>query len=71
MASPLSDQEQTRLALAALIAALARTLGEGDQSFAIRFDKNLERAYYALRDSEVDHSPVLQALRSTRELLKA
>jgi len=33
MATPLSDQDQTWMALAALFAALARTLGEQDESF--------------------------------------
>jgi hypothetical protein len=52
MATPLSDQDQTWMALAALFAALARTLGEQDESFLSRLSANLEQTYRQLEDKD-------------------
>lgn len=50
MADPLDDQAQTRLAVAALFAALAQTLREQDESFPSRFEENVEGIFRQRRE---------------------
>jgi hypothetical protein len=68
--SHLSDQAQTRLALAALAAAFAKTLDESDESFALRFGDNLRELYATMREAESPSTDVLETLKWTQELLK-
>ncbi|WP_420406148.1 hypothetical protein [Nisaea sp.] len=69
MASPLNDQAQTRLAIAALFAALARTLGEQDESFPQRFDAHLEKFYREIREFPSDPIGTLETLKWAGEML--
>jgi hypothetical protein len=69
MPDPSNDPNQTSLALAALTACIVRTLGEQDATFLPRFLKHTEDIYYEIRDSGVDHLPVLETLRNVQELL--
>jgi len=64
------DQAQTRLALAALTACIAQTLGEQDTTFVPRLRANLEKTYYHLRDSGTDALGTLETIRNVEELLK-
>jgi hypothetical protein len=68
--SHLSDQAQTRLALAALAAAFAKTLDESDESFALRFGDNLRELYATMHEAESPSTGVLETLKWTQELLK-
>lgn len=70
MVKPLDDQEQTSLALAALFAALAQTLGEQDKSFPSRFDANLERIYREMEDYPSNPTRTLETLAWVHELLR-
>ena len=69
MADPLDDQAQTRLAVASLFVALAQTLGEHDESFPSRFDKNIERIYDAMREYESAPVQTIESLRWAHELI--
>lgn len=66
----LSDQDQTRLALACLFAALAQTLGEQYQSFLPKFEQNLHRVYDEVREYESSPIGTMETLRWTSEILK-
>ncbi|MGK2941005.1 MAG: hypothetical protein ACSLFJ_04925 [Immundisolibacter sp.] len=70
----MADQEehpnQTRLALAALAACIAKTLGESDLSFVPRLEKHLEAAYYSFRDTTPVNIGVMETLNWTREILR-
>jgi hypothetical protein len=70
MATPLSDQDQTRMALAALFAALARTLGEQDESFLSRLSANLEQTYRQLEDKD-EPLAAMEALRWADTLIRS
>ncbi|MEM7489289.1 MAG: hypothetical protein AAF390_09225 [Pseudomonadota bacterium] len=70
MASQLDDQAQTRLALAALNAALVRTLHESGAISAQDYLGNLERIYGLVRDRETSSVELLETLNWTREILK-
>jgi hypothetical protein len=63
------DLDQTRLALAALTACIARTLGELDADLGSTFENYLERAYAHLRESP-DALGALETLAWTRDLVK-
>lgn len=63
-------QAQTRLALAALAASMAQTLGEQDPTFVPRLRANLEKTYLQLRDSGSDTLGALETIRNLEELLK-
>ena len=69
MTSPLDDQAQTRLALAALFAALAETLGERDESFPSRFDNQIEKIYRQMEDYQSEPIQTLETLRWAHELI--
>ena len=70
MAKPLDDQAQTRLAVASLFVALARTLGEHDQTFLPKLEKNLEHVYRQLEDLESEPIGALETLRWAHELIR-
>lgn len=61
---------QTRLAIAALVAALVKTLGERDRTFAPAFNRNLEETAAALRETLPDCAAVVDVLHRTRALLE-
>ena len=61
---------QTTLALAGLFVALARTLGEKDESFTSRFDKNVERVYREMEDYPSDPLEAMEALMAAHEMLR-
>jgi hypothetical protein len=69
MGQPLDDEAQTRLGVAALAAAFARTLGEQDDTFLQRFDKQLEGVYRELEDGS-EPIGAMELLRWTHEMLK-
>ena len=69
MTDKLDDQAQTRLALAALFAALARTLGEQDKSFPSRFDRHVQKFYREMEDYQSGPIGALETLRWTHELV--
>jgi hypothetical protein len=71
MATQLGDQDQTRLALASLFAALVQTLGERDEAFVPEFDRRLERIYREMEDYESNPIGALQTLRWTHELIRS
>lgn len=71
MADYKDDQAQTRLALATLAACFAQTLGEQDSTFVPRFQENLEKTYYKLRDCGSETLGVLETIRNVDELLKS
>jgi hypothetical protein len=62
----LSDEDQTKLAMAALFSALVGTLREQDQYLPSRFEENPERLYNEMKNSEA----ALEVLAYTRALLK-
>ena len=70
MADPLDDQAQTRLAVAALFAALAQTLREQDESFPSRFEENVDRIYHQMKNYESVPIQAMEALRWTNELVR-
>jgi hypothetical protein len=63
------DLDQTRLALAALTACIARTLDELDADFGGTFEKYLDHAYVHLKESP-DTLGALETVAWTRDLLK-
>ena len=65
----LSDQDQTRLALAALFAALAGALGERDKSFPEAFSRHLSALHSELVKDGRGEPGVLDALRWTHEMM--
>lgn len=65
-----SDQDQTRLALATLVACTVRTLDEAGVISRSRFEHFLSQAYSELRDKEADNLVALETLSWTREALK-
>jgi hypothetical protein len=58
----LEDSVQTRLALAALFAALVRALGDQESSFPLRFNAELERIDLKMRDHQSSSIGALEAL---------
>ena len=69
MTHPLDDQAQTRMALAALVAALAQTLDGSHPGSAKRFREAVERIYNDARDRDVPMS-VLETLGWARQASK-
>lgn len=66
----LNDQAQIQLALAALFAALAKTLGEQYEPFPSRFVVNLERLHQKMKGWEGEPVVAMETLRWTSEILK-
>jgi hypothetical protein len=64
------DLDQTRLALAALTACIARTLGVLDGDFPRVFERHLEEAYAQLREMPGGNAGALETLAWTRDLVK-
>lgn len=64
-----TDLDQTKLGLAALAVAFARTLGESDETFPLRLEQQIEKVYRALEDYPVDTLPAQEVLLWTRNLL--
>ena len=64
------DLDQTRLALAALTACIARTLGELDPDFGPAFERSLDDAYAHLRKGPTVALGALETVAWTRELVK-
>jgi hypothetical protein len=71
MADQPTHSDQTSLALAALTACIAQTLGEQDSTFVPRLRVHLEKAYYKLRDSGSDNLAALETIRNVEEFLKS
>ena len=65
-----SPIDQTRLAVAALTACIVQAIGEQDEGFRARFDRNLEKAYKDIRDMELSHIGALETLKWTSEFLQ-
>jgi hypothetical protein len=66
----LGDQVQTRLALASLFGALVQTLDEQFPTFALKFDKNLERIFHRLKEYEHKPDKTIETLRWTSEIAR-
>ena len=62
--------DQTRLALAVLTACFVKTFSEQDESFRLRFEQNLTRAYKEVREAELSHIGAMETLRWVSEYLK-
>ena len=67
----LSEQAQTRLAVAALTAALVKTIGERDKSFSSLFMKELDRHYRNMEDYDTHPTGAMETLRWTKELIQS
>jgi hypothetical protein len=61
------NQVQTRLAMAALTAALVAALGERDESLASSFEKNIDFLYRKMRGTEGEPTEAINVLRWVRE----
>ena len=70
MTHQLSDQDQTRMALAALTACVVQSLKLNGVIRSADFEKSLEVAYGDIRDMGLDTLGALQTLSWTREILK-
>ena len=70
MSKRLNDQDQTRMAIAALFAAFVETLREQDEGLPSRFDRHLERICLAWKDWKGVPDEAIATLRWTSELLK-
>lgn len=66
----LSDQAQTRLALASLFAALVKTLGTQDADAPHRFVRAVERMYRDMEDIESQPIGAMETLRWAKELIE-
>jgi hypothetical protein len=64
------DQKQTRLALAALAACFAQTLGEQDSTFVPRLRENLEKTHYKLRNCGTETLGAIETILNLKELLE-
>jgi hypothetical protein len=64
------NQEQTRLAVAALAAAFARTIGENDPDFVPRLLLHLKGVSYKVRGTGEARAGTLETLRNVEEFLK-
>lgn len=71
MSQPLSDQVQTRRALAALAACIVQTLHESDSTVRPNFERHLSRLYRHVQDQGGDDLAVLELLKMTQEALDA
>jgi hypothetical protein len=69
MVQPLSDQDQTRLAIAAFVVALARTLGDKDESFSARLNTNLEAVYWHLSDAASNPTAAMETVRWAQQMI--
>jgi hypothetical protein len=63
MADEWTDGQKTRIAVAELIGALVKTLGETDTTIPVRFKGHLEQAYYRVKSYEDSQHEVLEAIR--------
>lgn len=70
MPRPLSEGEQTRLAVSCLFVAFVRTLAELDKSVVQRFDDEIGRMYNLVRDYPTDTSGTMETLKSVHDMLK-
>ena len=68
MPDPKEAPNQTSLALAALIAGLARTLCESDQSFGKRLDHHMDQVYNQVKNSPLSSEGALETMRFFRDL---
>lgn len=66
----LSDEEQTRLAMAALFVALVRTLEASDPSAPSRAEAELKKLYNKMRDYPSQPIGAFETLRWAGELLR-
>ena len=66
----LDDHAQTRLAFAALFAALVTALRESDSELPSRFDNALGRIYAEMKHYDSQPIGALETLRWVSELLK-
>lgn len=66
-----SPINQTNLALATLTACIVQALDEQQAGVRSKFEANLEKAYYSLRDGELANAECLETLRWTQHVLKA
>jgi len=64
------NQDQTRLAVAALAAAFARTIGENDPDFVPRLLLHLKGVSYKVRDAGQGRAGTLETLRYVEEFLR-
>jgi cell division FtsZ-interacting protein ZapD len=69
MTAPLSDQAQTRLALACLFGALVQTLNERDKGVQKEFLDKLERQYRTLEDWIPNPDGAMEALLWTKQTI--
>ena len=63
------EVDQTRLLIATVVACGMLAL-EDDDSFKVRFEAKLEKAYNHLRDMERVHTGTLETLQWTKELIR-
>lgn len=69
MSNELSDQDQTNLALASLIAALVQALGEQDKELPQRFCRNLEALYDDLKSFPTHPYQTMATIRHARDIV--
>jgi hypothetical protein len=62
MADEWTDGQKTRIAVAELIGALVKTLGETDATIPGRFNSYLEDAYHRVKGYENSPTEVLEAI---------
>jgi hypothetical protein len=65
-----SKLDQNRLALAALTACFVQAIGEESPAVRERFEKNMEKPYYLLRESSEVNTGAMQTLNWARDFLK-
>jgi len=65
-----SDQDQTRMAMAALFAALIEVLREQDKSAPSKADEALRRLYEKIKHWESDPIHVLETLKWAGEMVR-
>ena len=66
-----SEDAETRMAIAALMAALVNALSEESPGLAKRFCKNLEETYNSVRDYESQPTGVIETLKWTSDFIKS
>ena len=67
----LDDAAQTRLAMAALFAALVRALGEEEKSFLKRYIAELDSLHLELQGTHSMALDALEILQRTRQLIES
>jgi hypothetical protein len=66
----LNSEEETRLGIASMFVALARTIGEKDESFLARFDSQIQVIYRTVSDYPTEAVGALQILEAARRLIR-